>query len=195
MDWLFFNLQNSFSLKSDITLIYELSLCSFRSLNHRWCWNLRSNWCVLPILMLFCLCYINALSIISGLLYFVKKNCPFFIVASPPLYSSFATMLQVRLRINSGDGYANHHPKGKIVIWAGPFNKKCCACWLLKRQNRKNIENACRKWQIMMMSPMCIFQTKKVINNEASIQIKFELHHYLSYDKIFKTRPHLPIFT
>ena len=24
--------------------------------------------------------------------------------------------------------------------------------------------------------------------------IKFELQHYLSYDKIFKTRPHLPMF-
>ena len=36
---------------------------------------------------------------------------------------------------------------------------------------------------------------KKTINNKLSIQIKFEYHHYLSYDKIFKTRPHLSMFT
>ena len=35
---------------------------------------------------------------------------------------------------------------------------------------------------------------KKVIIIKPSIQIKFEFHHYLSYDKIFKTRPHLPMF-
>jgi hypothetical protein len=32
---------------------------------------------------------------------------------------------------------------------------------------------------------------KKAINTKTSIQIKFRLHHYLSYDKIFKIRPHL----
>ena len=35
---------------------------------------------------------------------------------------------------------------------------------------------------------------KKTITIKPSIQIKFEFHHYLSYDKIFKTRPHLPMF-
>ena len=36
---------------------------------------------------------------------------------------------------------------------------------------------------------------KKIITIKPSIQIKFEFHHYLSYDKIFKTRQHLPMFT
>ena len=35
---------------------------------------------------------------------------------------------------------------------------------------------------------------KKTITIKLSIQIKFEFHHYLSYDKIFKTRPHLTMF-
>ena len=32
---------------------------------------------------------------------------------------------------------------------------------------------------------------KKAINNKPSIQIKFKLYHYISYDKIVKIRPHL----
>ena len=35
---------------------------------------------------------------------------------------------------------------------------------------------------------------KKAITTKPSIQIKFGMHYYLSYDKIFKTRPHLPMF-
>jgi len=35
---------------------------------------------------------------------------------------------------------------------------------------------------------------KKVVDIKPCIQIKFELYHSLSYDKIFKTRSHLPIF-
>ena len=35
------------------------------------------------------------------------------------------------------------------------------------------------------------FQTKKIVNLKIFIQIKLRLHHYLCYDKIFKTRPHL----
>jgi hypothetical protein len=35
---------------------------------------------------------------------------------------------------------------------------------------------------------------KKAITIKPSIQIKFALHHYLSYDKILKIRPHLQIF-
>ena len=39
------------------------------------------------------------------------------------------------------------------------------------------------------------FELKKTITIKLSIQIKFEYHHYLFYDKIFKTRPHLSMFT
>jgi len=35
---------------------------------------------------------------------------------------------------------------------------------------------------------------KKAIGIKPCIQIKFELYRSLSYDKIFKTRSHLPIF-
>ena len=35
------------------------------------------------------------------------------------------------------------------------------------------------------------FQTKKIVNLKIFIQIKLQLHYYLCYDKIFKTRPHL----
>ena len=38
------------------------------------------------------------------------------------------------------------------------------------------------------------FKSKKSIKFKICIQIKFRLHHYLSYDKIFKIRPQLPIF-
>ena len=38
------------------------------------------------------------------------------------------------------------------------------------------------------------FTLKKTINHKLCIQIKFQLHHYLFHDKIFKTRPHFPIF-
>ena len=37
---------------------------------------------------------------------------------------------------------------------------------------------------------LCNFESKKTITIKSRIQIKFRLHHYLSYDKIFKTRPH-----
>ena len=40
---------------------------------------------------------------------------------------------------------------------------------------------------------LCNFESKKTITIKWRIQIKFRFHHYLSYDKIFKTRPHLPI--
>jgi len=36
---------------------------------------------------------------------------------------------------------------------------------------------------------------KKAITIKPSIQIKFEYYHYFSYDKIFKTRSHLPMFS
>ena len=47
-----------------------------------------------------------------------------------------------------------------------------------------------------MLTPPCAckFKTKKIITIKPNIQIKFKLHHYLSYDKIFKIRPHLPMF-
>ena len=35
---------------------------------------------------------------------------------------------------------------------------------------------------------------KKAITTKPSIQIKFEMHHYLSHDKIFKTKSHLSMF-
>jgi hypothetical protein len=35
---------------------------------------------------------------------------------------------------------------------------------------------------------------KKAIIIKPSIKIKFRLHHCLSYDKILKTKPHLPMF-
>ena len=35
---------------------------------------------------------------------------------------------------------------------------------------------------------------KKAININLSVKIKFKLHLYLSYNKMFKTRSHLPIF-
>ena len=41
----------------------------------------------------------------------------------------------------------------------------------------------------MMISSICIqIKTKKPINTKPSIKIKFELHHYISYVKIFKMR-------
>ena len=40
----------------------------------------------------------------------------------------------------------------------------------------------------------CKSETKTVITINSSIEIKFIIHHYLSYDKIFKIIPHLPIF-
>ena len=49
----------------------------------------------------------------------------------------------------------------------------------------------------MLTSSTCMqnLNTKKIITIKPSIQTKFRLHHYLSYDKIFKTKPHLPIFS
>ena len=41
---------------------------------------------------------------------------------------------------------------------------------------------------------MQISKFKKAITIRMSIQIKFELHHYFFYCKIFKIRPHLPMF-
>ena len=41
---------------------------------------------------------------------------------------------------------------------------------------------------------MQILKLKKVVAIKLSIKIKFRLHHYLSYNKIFKTRPHLSMF-
>ena len=35
---------------------------------------------------------------------------------------------------------------------------------------------------------------KKLLTIKSNIQIKFGLHYYFSYDKIFKTRSHLTIF-
>jgi len=35
---------------------------------------------------------------------------------------------------------------------------------------------------------------KKSINLKLYVQIKFRLHHYVFYDKIFETIPHLTIF-
>jgi len=41
----------------------------------------------------------------------------------------------------------------------------------------------------MMTSSICMqIKTKKPINTKPSIKIKFELHHYISYVKIFKMR-------
>ena len=40
----------------------------------------------------------------------------------------------------------------------------------------------------------CKFKIKKTITIKPSIQIKFELHHCFSYDKIFQTRPQLLLF-
>ena len=37
-------------------------------------------------------------------------------------------------------------------------------------------------------------ETKKIVAIKLSIKIKFKLHNYLSYNKIFKTRPHLSMF-
>ena len=36
--------------------------------------------------------------------------------------------------------------------------------------------------------------SKKYINLKFCVQIKLQLHHYLFYDKIFKTRHHLLMF-
>ena len=55
--------------------------------------------------------------------------------------------------------------------------------------------HACRKRYDAHVSHMHTdLGNKKAINIKPSIYIKFGFHHYLFHDKIFKTRPHLPIF-
>ena len=101
---------------------------------------------------------------------------------------TFSRSLGTRLAITTrGDGSAIHHPKGCDLGRS---------LGLLKPANRK--ENLCIHTQIDNADITYRHENKKnkkIITIKPSIQIKFGLHHYFCYEKIFKIRPHLPIST
>ena len=75
-------------------------------------------------------------------------------------------------------------------IWycVSPFMFNYCTCWQLKWTE---FLHACRSDEIDNITHMHI---NLAITIKPSIHIKFWLDHYLFYGKIFKTRPHSPIF-
>ena len=98
----------------------------------------------------------------------------------------------VRLIIASGDGTPNHHLKTTILDGLSPIKKVRTDCFALCCQL---IYTCMQKWKATWCHPhACKYEIKDVITIKSNIQIKFGLHYNLSYDKIFKTRPHLAMF-
>ena len=79
-----------------------------------------------------------------------------------------------------------------IWYWANPFMFNYCACWPLKWTE---FLHACRSNKIDDITHMHTnLKLKNLITIKLSTQIKFQLYHYFSYDKIFKIISHLPMF-
>jgi len=103
-----FNLQHSFSPWKMLLNWFMNHLFAFVG-----CWiiddveDLKSNWCVLPILMLFCSCYTNLLNIISGLLNFVKKVFILFLLLHP-LHFTLSSPLELNMMLEKSNRWASH---------------------------------------------------------------------------------------
>ena len=91
------------------------------------------------------------------------------------------------LYIASSDDFANHHPKG--TFGAAHLSVAYITVYWREFVDTYRFRQKC--WH---HSHACKIRIKKVMTLNPSIQINFGLHHYLSYDKIFQTRSHLPIF-
>ena len=81
--------------------------------------------------------------------------------------------------------YASLQPspegRGAIIVWP--------AHWIHLHQEQYSYHMRQKIDDISHMQRG--FKLKKIVNLKIFIQIKLRLHHYLCYDKIFKTRPHL----
>ena len=75
---------------------------------------------------------------------------------------------------------------GRLVRYGPLFIIAACREEAHMHTSRKDKKNDITHIQISL-------KQKKSVNLRANIQIKFQLHHCISYVKIFKTRPHLTI--
>ena len=89
------------------------------------------------------------------------------------------------LYIACSDDFVNHHPKPM-------FGADHLSVAYISGKNLLMHADLDKSADIIHMH--VYLKLKKVITIKLSIQIKFGLHSYLFYAKIFKTRRHLPIF-
>lgn len=91
-----------------------------------------------------------------------------------------------RLYVTQSNRTSHHHLKEDLHIWWATFQLNKYDCLHAKREEQAQT----------IISPTCkqVWSKKKSNNPRVKIQIKFWLHHCISYVKIFKTIPHLTIF-